>query len=397
MQVKIEKLDHLGRGIAYIDGKVVFVPKSVVGDILDINITSEKKNYSNGIIKSIIKPSLDRKEAKCPYFLACGGCDLQTLNYDKTLEYKKNNIINIFKRINVDINPKVISNSHEYNYRNKIELKIVNEKIGYFSANSYDLVPINNCLISFNCLNKVLKTINLLNIENGNITLRSNLKEEVLVIINTKDSISIDKFLKTNSNIIGIILNNKTIYGKNIINETIDAYSFQYSYNSFFQINPYITKELFSIINSNIDKNDKVLDLYCGVGTLSIVAAKKAKEVLGIEIVPNAIKDATVNAKLNKINNITFITSDVIRKLDTINKNYNTIIVDPPRNGLDTKLIDKIIENKPQKIIYVSCNSQTLVRDLKTLLNDYSLKDIYLLDMFSYTYHSELVCILQKK
>ena len=397
MQVKIEKLDHLGRGIAYIDGKVVFVPKSVVGDILDINITSEKKNYSNGIIKSIIKPSLNRKEAKCPYFLACGGCDLQTLNYDKTLEYKKNNIINIFKRINVDINPKVISNSHEYNYRNKIELKIVNEKIGYFSANSYDLVPINNCLISFNCLNKVLKTINLLNIENGNITLRSNLKEEVLVIINTKDSISIDKFLKTNSNIIGIILNNKTIYGKNIINETIDAYSFQYSYNSFFQINPYITKELFSIINSNIDKNDKVLDLYCGVGTLSIVAAKKAKEVLGIEIVPNAIKDATVNAILNKINNITFITSDVIRKLDTINKNYNTIIVDPPRDGLDTKLIDKIIENKPQKIIYVSCNSQTLVRDLKTLLNDYSLKDIYLLDMFSYTYHSELVCILQKK
>ena len=393
MQVTIEKFDHLGRGIAYVDGKIIFIPNTIIGDIVDATITKEKKNFLEGKLNKIIKPSQDRIEPLCPYFNECGGCILQTMSYEKTLDYKKNNIINIFKRINIDINPKIIKNPQPYNYRNKIELKIVDKKIGFYASKTHTIVEINNCLITMDCLNNVLKNIKYLNIINGSVTLRCNTNNDILVIINTKDNINIDNFIK-HTNVTGIILNNKTVYGSNTIIQTINNHSIKYSYNSFFQINPYVSQELFSIVENNIDKNDKVLDLYCGVGTLSI-SASKAKKLVGVEIIPNAIVNAKENSKDN--NNVEFILDDVSNAIDNVGKDFNTMIVDPPRKGLDNNTINTMLSIKPNKIIYVSCDPQTLVRDLSYLLKDYYIMDTYILDMFSYTYHLESICVLEMR
>ena len=172
---------------------------------------------------------------------------------------------------------------------------------------------------------------------------------------------------------------------------------FKISYNSFFQVNNIIAGEIFNIIEKNINEDDEVLDLYSGVGTLSIVAASKAKHVIGVEVVANAVKNALVNMKLNKKENLDFMLGDVPRVVSNIKNDIDTIIFDPPRKGLDTFTINYALEKKPKKIIYVSCNPITLVRDLKLLSDKYKIKELSILDMFSYSYHYESVCILEKE
>lgn len=398
MKIDIEKLDDFGRGIGYIDGKITFVPNTVPGDIVNINIIKEHKKYNEATIDNFIKYSEDRIKPPCPYFTKCGGCTLQNLSYENTINYKLNKIKNIFTKNRIDITPKIISNPNPYNYRNKISLKVVDTKIGFYLNNTHNIIEINECLIANPAINECINYIKNFNIINGNVIIRCNQNEEILIIIESQDNLTIDiELLKKKIKLVGIIINNKTFYGKNYLFERINNTLFKISYDSFFQVNPYIASELFQLISDNIKQYDKVLDLYCGVGTLSLNAASKALSVTGIEIVPNAILNALFNASLNDLSNVHFVLNDVSDAIAKIKLDFNKVIVDPPRAGLTKETIDILLKINPTSIIYVSCDPQTLVRDYKLLSDTYEIEKSYILDMFSYTYHVETVLILKKR
>ena len=396
--MNIERLDDLGRGIGYLDGKITFIPWTIPGDVVEVIVTENHKKYNVAKVKQFIKYSEKRIQPPCPYFTKCGGCTLQNLAYNDTLEYKVKKIKNIFKKNKIDINLEIIANSNPYNYRNKISLKVINGKIGFFENSTHQLVEIDGCIISNQALNKCIPLIEKMNIINGSITIRCNQNEEILIIIESQDNLTIDiELLKKKIKLVGIIINNKTFYGKNYLFERINNTLFKISYDSFFQVNPYIASELFQLISDNIKQYDKVLDLYCGVGTLSLNAASKALSVTGIEIVPNAILNAILNASLNDLSNVHFVLNDVSDAIAKIKLDFNKVIVDPPRAGLTKETIDILLKINPTSIIYVSCDPQTLVRDYKLLSDTYEIEKSYILDMFSYTYHVETVLILKKR
>lgn len=283
MKVEILRFDDFGRGICYVDDKVTFVPFSIPGDVLEIEITKEKKNYNEGKIVKIIKPSKNRVVPSCPYFGTCGGCAYQMLQYDDSILEKQNNVINYFKKNGLLIKPNIIKNDIPYNYRNKITLKIVNRKIGYFKNNSHEIVEINKCLLAENKINEVIKLIPSLNIINGEVIIRSSYKDEVLIIISTNDNVEISK-IKDIKNLKGIILNNKTIYKDNYFIEEVNDIKYNVAYDAFFQVNRLVCAKMFKLAQDFVNEGDIVLDLYSGVGTLSLSAARKAKEVVGVEI-----------------------------------------------------------------------------------------------------------------
>lgn len=395
MQVLVDKFDDFGQGITFVADVITFVPNTIPGDIVDIKIVKKKKKYNVGKVINYIKLSKDRIDYKCPYFNKCGGCVLQSISYDATINFKLNKVINLFNKYNLDIKPEIVKNPSDYNYRNKIKLMVIDGKIGYFETNSHTLVEINECVIASKAINKVIPLLKTFNIINGNIVIRCNLNDEILIIIESNDKLNIDiDVLKEKIKLVGIVVNNKTIYGDNFLIECINDIYYKISYDSFFQINPYVASKLFNIVKENIDKTDIVLDLYCGVGTLSLNAALNANEVIGVEIVPNAVLNAIYNAKINKINNTKFILNDAQDAVGKINKKFDKIIIDPPRSGLTKKTIDTILTIMPKKIIYVSCDPNTLIRDILLLKDKYSIEKSYILDMFSYSYHVECICIL---
>ena len=396
MEVKIEKLDDFGRGICYIDNKVTFVPNTIPNDLVEIEITKESKNYNEGKLINILIPSKKRIEPKCPYFSKCGGCVLQNMNYKDTLEYKKQKVINIFKKNKLEINPIVIENANYYNYRNKISLKVIDKKIGYYEPKSHSIVEIDSCLVASNSINKTIQSIKKMNIINGLVTIRCNKNDEILIIIKSKDKLNIDvDSIKENIKLVGIVINNKLFYGEDFLYENINGIFYKISYDSFFQVNPYIASKIFDIIKENINSNETVLDIYSGVGTLSLTASTVAKKVIGIEIVKNAVLNAIHNAKINKINNVDFLLNDATKAITKLNLSFDKVIVDPPRAGLSKIVIDTIKNIKPKEIIYVSCDPQTLVRDIKLLSDLYKINKFYIADMFSFSYHVESVCILK--
>ena len=398
MQVKIERFDDLGRGIGYINNKVTFIDKVVPEDIVEVELTKEKKKYNEAKLIKIIKQSPLRIDAKCPYFSKCGGCQFQNITYENTIKYKKEKIVNIFSKHKISIFPEVITNISPYNYRNKITLKVNNYKIGFYINKTHNLVEINKCLLANPAINASIPLIKRFNICNGEVTIRCNQNAEILIVINSQDNLNIDtNYLKSKIKLVGIVVNNKTYYGENSLFERMNNLLFKISYDSFFQVNPFIASQLFQIIGDNIDSSDKVLDLYCGVGTLSLMAAKKAQKVLGIEVVPNAIINALFNARVNDLNNTQFVINDASTAISKIKPDFNKIIVDPPRSGLTKNIIDVLLKIKPDAIIYVSCDPQTLVRDFTLLSSIYEIKKSYILDMFSYTYHIETILILTKK
>ena len=396
MEVKIEKLDDFGRGICYIDNKVTFVSNTIPNDLVEIKITKEFKNYNEGKLINILIPSKKRIEPKCPYFSKCGGCVLQNMNYKDTLEYKKQKVINIFKKNKLEINPIVIENANYYNYRNKISLKVIDKKIGYYEPKSHSIVEIDSCLVASNSINKTIQLIKKMNIINGLVTIRCNKNDEILIIIESKDKLNIDvDSIKENIKLVGIVINNKLFYGEDFLYENINGIFYKISYDSFFQVNPHIASKIFDIIKENINSNETVLDIYSGVGTLSLTASTVAKKVIGIEIVENAVLNAIHNAKINKINNVDFLLNDATKAITKLNLFFDKVIVDPPRAGLTKTVIDTIKKIKPKEIIYVSCDPQTLVRDIKLLSDLYIINKFYIADMFSFSYHVESVCILK--
>ena len=392
MQVHIDRMDHFGNGIGNINGKIIFVKGALPGETVDVIITKDKKSFMEGTINTIIYKSSKRVEPFCKYFGVCGGCSLCHLNYENTLEYKKERVKNILYKFDI---PKinVIKNENDLYYRNKIELKIVDGKLGFYEKSTHNLIEIKECKVTKKSINKSFEFVKNMKLENANVTIRANYNDEVLIIIDSKEKPVI--LNPEDYKIGGIVLNDKCIYGQDNFMEKINNLFFTVSYNSFFQVNNYINLELFNLIKENI-VGKTVLDLYSGVGTLSIVASKVVDKVYSIEVTQNAVKNALINAKINKCDNINFILGKVEDKIGFINDKIDTIIVDPARAGLDKKTIEVINNICPQRIIYVSCDTQSLANNLVDLTN-YEIKKFYILDMFSYTYHIECFCILDRK
>lgn len=398
-ECKIEKLDNQGRGICFIDSKITFVENALPGEVVVIKITKETKKYREAVVTKWIEKSPKRIPSPCPYFEKCGGCELLHSTYEDTITYKKEKLESImhkYAHIKTKIN--IIPSPKPLAYRNKITLKISNKKIGYYKTSSHELIEIEECLLAEEAINQFIKDIPKLNIKNGEVTIRSNYNKELLIWIKTKEKINPEiSFLKKKHKIVGIVLNDTPIEGETSFIEIINHQLFTISYDSFFQVNRGICSTLFHKIEKEIKPKETILDLYCGVGTLGITASKNAKKAFGIEIVKNAVLNAITNSKINKRDNIYYMLGDVADCLPKIKEEINTIIVDPPRAGLDKKTKETILSLKASKMIYISCDPMTLARDLKDLENDYEVISIEGLDMFPFTQHVESICVLYRR
>lgn len=393
MKTTITSMDFFGRGIASLDKKT-FVRDALPGEDVQIKITKTHKNYDEAEVVELYKINPKRVKSRCPYYPKCGGCTLRNLSYDDSLEYKLENIKQILKDY-IDEKTKINLISNKEKLRNKVTFKVVNSRLGFYEVKSNNLIEIDKCLNVKECINMIIPDLKTLNIINGEIMVRANYNNSLLISINSRETIYIKSLLE-NKNIAGIIYNDKVLYGKDYFYEQINEYKFKVSYKSFFQVSNYINSQIFNILSKEVEANSNVLDLCCGVGSLSI-ASNKARCVLGIEINTSSISDANYNARLNNIKNVKFVKGDAFAKLKNLNNKYDTLIVDPPRSGIKKKAVNDILNANFKKIIYISCNPITLKRDLNMLCSMYRIKKIYVLDMFSFTYHAEILCTLERR
>ena len=395
MRVLIDRLNDTGEGIGKINNKIVFIEKTVPGDVVEVENIIKHKSYLEASPSKIIKNSSKRISAPCPYYEKCGGCQIMNLNYQEQLAYKKEKVINIFKKYgDITVNPNIVFDK-EWHYRNKITLQVKQDKLGLFTSKSNEIVEIEECLLISNSMNKIIEFIK----ENikldgiNQIILREADNQHMVVF---KGNIVDKEALKLKSKVDSIYINNNHIYGTKKITTTLEKYKFNISKDSFFQVNHNQTIKLYNQIKKYLNKNSKILDLYCGTGSIGIYVSDNCISILGIEINKQAIKDANLNKKINNIENISFKCGDVANIITPKDK-YDTIIVDPPRSGLSKKTRKILLEISTNYIIYVSCNPITLVRDIKELSSKYELKDITLFDLFPNTYHVESISLLIHK
>lgn len=395
----IEKLDYYGRGISRVDNKVTFVSNTLPLEIVDIKTIKEKKKYNEAIVKKYLKTSKDRVIPKCKYYDICGGCNISHLREDLQEEFKSNKIKELFKnKLNVDIENNIIYDKF-YHYRDKVVLHIKKDKLGLYKNKSNELIEIDKCLLVEDKINEIIsllkelikteKNLNKATIKLGHIT------NEVMLILEG----SIKDYSKLSNRVDVLIINNRVISKKDYILSVIGRRKYKISKDSFFQVNPIITEKIYHEIRRNIEKLKarNVLDLYCGTGTIGIYISDLVEKVIGIEEVSDGVVDAKENRKINNVDNISFILGKVEDKINNINKDIDTIIVDPPRSGLHKKVISVLNKIQAKNIIYVSCNPITLVRDLSLLKEVYKIDFIKPYDMFPNTYHVECVCVLNRR
>lgn len=397
MQYKIEKLDNFGRGISHINNKIVFISNALEDEVVDATTTYLNKKFDEAKVNEIIEVSRMRIKPICPYFDICGGCNLLHMNYDDQLKFKYNKVKDIiFKYLKEDIKVNDVIYSNQFNYRNKASFE-VKEKLCYKMRKSTNLVDINYCYLLDKNINDIVHVLNNLNLKNiNNITIRTG-EEDIMVIISGNPTQEIIDALKEKAR--SIYVNDKLVYGRSNIVSKIGNYEFFVSDKSFFQVNKYNVKNLYDKVleYAELTGNENILDLYCGTGTIGIYLSKYAKSVIGIEVNEQAIFDANVNKNKNNIENISFICDTTSNINNIVNDDFDVIIVDPPRSGLDKNTINFLINSKAKRIVYVSCDIMTLVRDLNILKQDYDIREITPVDMFPNTYHVETVCILERK
>lgn len=397
--IKIDSLDHYGRGITKIDGKIAFIENALPNEIVEIKIYKDKKKYIEGSVLKYIKESKERVNVDCPYYNSCGGCNIMHLSYNDQLKFKQNKIENIIKKyLNEDIKINNIVGSDKcVNYRNKVTFQ-VKKNIGFYNNYTYDIISIDDCLISNELINNSIKYLKMLDLKNINkITCRTGLNELMIIIETNKENLDITP-LKKISNSIYLKINNqyKHIFGNKNIYEKLDKYKYIISPDSFFQINIDTCLKLYNKIKEYVGYNKNVIDLYCGTGSIGIFV-NDDNNVIGIEINESATKDAIENKKINNLNNINFICGDSGKKIKQLDFKPDTIIVDPPRSGLNKETINNILSFNAKDIIYVSCDPMTLIRDLKILNKYYNIKELTPFDMFPNTYHLESLTYLVKK
>lgn len=433
-----------GEGIAKIDGFTIFVNGVIKGERCKIAITKVTSSHGFARLIEILKKSEYRVEPDCFTYKRCGGCSLRHIDYDETLNIKQEkvqNLVNKTLKNKIEVN-RTLGMGNPYNYRNKAQYPVGTDKsgrpiFGIFANRTHEIIPIQEChiqkRISCEIADFVLSEMEKFNISVYNektgkglvrhiITKVGVITNEIMVIIviNGKEmpheltlaNNIIDKFpqVKTvvksinmkNTNVI-MGQKNFSIVGRGYITDRLGDFVFKISPMSFYQVNPVQAEALYNIAieKANITKDDVVCDLYCGIGTIGIFASKFAKKVYGIEIVSQAIEDARVNANLNKINNIEFICGDVEEAFDELIKKEkvkpDVIIVDPPRRGLDVKTIGNIIKLKTSRVVYISCNPATMVRDLKLMEELYEVVEVQPVDMFPFTSHVECCAVLELK
>lgn len=407
---EVLSLENEGQGVCKVKGVTVFVPKTLVGEKIRFRITEKKKNFARGKLIEILKPSNDREESLCPYYEECGGCDLRHQSDKKNLEFKCLKVQNALNKIGkIDYKIKnIIPSFKNENYRNKASFKVEDRRIGFYGNGTYQLVDISYCRLLDDKINKALEVIRSYIVNNENdiktvVIKYGNAMDDLLIDIylaDDKKNLKIVDFLKKNiPNLKTVVLNGKPVYGNGYIAQISNGLMFNCSFDSFFQVNSVTAEKLYdtAIKNAKLSKNDIVLDLYCGTGTISLIASKYVKKVIGVEIVANAVLDAKENAKINGISNIEFICGDATFEINKIKEKIDVIFVDPPRKGVDRKAIAIIKKINPKKIIYVSCNPVTMSRDLSYLNDLYTVKSITPIDMFPKTNHVESVSVLYRK
>ena len=414
MQIKdIKIVDILqdGRGVGKADSKVYFIEKAIFGEICDVEIINKKKNFIEAKKIKTKKQSCHYKQPPCPYYYECGGCSIMDINYQSQIKLKENLIKSaLLKFAKIQLEDIEVLQSKEFYYRNKIRLQITKDgKLAYNKKYSNDLVEIKDCLLA-----KKLIRENLGQIENitkeiskkypdslEEITIRAN-KKEILLNIKIKDE-KIISYIKNQykDSTYNINLINKkeiiNISGKDYIIYNLLGKKFKISMNDFYQVNDYMTEKLYKTAKNFLGENQKVLDLFCGSATSSI--AINDDHVVGIEINKNAIKDAKENAKINGLKDYKFIAKNAkyIDNKFIKKEKIDAIVLDPPRAGLDKEIIKTIAKTKIKKLVYISCNPQTLARDINRFQDkDYKLEKIKACDMFSQTMHVETVALLSK-
>ena len=386
-EVIINDEDDIGNGITRIDNFVVFVPYALKDEKIGIRITKVNKRFATGKIEKIITKSDRRECVKCKSFNECGGCSFLHLSF---LEEKKKKINFINKLFNTNI--KEILTNNEYNYRNKATFHVKDGKVGYYSESTNDLVEFDNCLLLDDRINEVysiLKNINLSGI--SEVVVRTSKNSVMVIFKGEKEDFNYDELIN-NIKIDSIYLNNKLLYGSAYIIEELDNIKYSIYPNAFFQVNTENMKIMYDKVKECAGSGDKLLDLYCGTGTIGIYLKDNFREVTGIEVNKEAILNANINRGLNNLTGINFICGDAsIAK----NNNYDVIVVDPPRSGLSKKVIDFLNKSNAKTIVYVSCNPKTLKRDLD-LLAKYSMTKLECINMFNKTKHCEVITSLER-
>lgn len=434
-----------GEGIAKIDNFTIFIPEAIKKEKIKIHIVKVNTSFAFAKIIEIIEKSEDRVlENDCDTYTRCGGCSLRHIKYNETLNMKKDMVQNLVNKEldgEVQVNNVVGMESPEY-YRNKLQYPIGKDKnnkvvMGVFAGRSHDVIKTDHCLIQNKKSQEVANFIYQYIFKNNlsvydeikkagllrHLVIKIGIKTNEIMCIFVVNGIElpgkddlvqrlVQKFpeiktilLNRNTKNTNVILgkNNTILYGEGYIYDRLDEYEFKISPLSFYQTNPIQTEKLYHLAmeEANLNKGDIVLDLYCGIGTIGILTSRYVKKVYGIEIIEEAINDAKENAKINKIQNIEFIVGDVENTLDKLMKKErilpSVIFVDPPRKGLEKNAIDNILKIEAKKVIYISCNPKTMVRDLKDLKEKYNIKSVTPVDMFPYTSHIECVTLLTLK
>lgn len=391
--IKIEKISYDGKGIGYIDGKVAFVSNALPNEIVNAKIIKENKNYYECETQEIIEKSKNRIKPACPYFNECGGCSYMHVTHEDEVEYKVNALKEILKRNAViDANVSTIISNNELGYRNKLSLKVENYEFGFYKEESHEFIKIDECPLASLAIRNIFKLKEYLKFKEGNILIRSNFNDEIIIKINSESSVDLNiEKLKEHIKLVGIIINEKVLYGEDFFIEQVHNYFYKVNINSFFQINLNILDKVINLLRKK--EYNTVADLYCGVGTLGIPLKKQ--KLYGIEIVKEAVIDAIYNAKINKQDNKYLLGS--AEAINKINAKIDTIIIDPPRAGLNKKTLDFLINYQSDNLIYMSCNPMTLAKNLKSLSTVYNIEEVFYLDMFPRTKHIETICLMKKK
>ena len=443
--LEIEDCGIDGEGIGKADGFTVFVKDAVIGDTVTAKIIKAKKNYGYGRLMEVLKPSPYRVEPKCEFARQCGGCQLQALSYDQQLVFKTNKVKGHLERIggftDIPMEP-IIGMDELFHYRNKAQFPVGRNKegkivTGFYAGRTHNIIENRDCALGVaenkEVLDRVIAHMEKYGIEPYNEATGKGLVRHVLIrygyftkevmvclILNGNKIPKEEQLVKSLCEIPGmtsitINVNKKhsnvilgeeirLLWGQEYITDRIGDISYQISPLSFYQVNPMQTQKLYAkaLEYADLHGEETVWDLYCGIGTISLFLAQKAKFVRGVEIVPAAIENAKENAKLNGLENTEFFVGkaeEVLPREYKKNGVYaDVIVVDPPRKGCDETLLETMIEMNPERIVYVSCDSATLARDLKYLCErGYELRKVCPVDQFGMTVHVETVVLLSHK
>ena len=449
IQLTIEDMGVSGEGIGKAEGMTFFVKDALIGDHIRAGITKLKKNYGYARLLEILTPSPWRVQPRCPIHRQCGGCQIQALDYKKQLEFKQKKVLENLQRIGGFAEPPmepVVGMEVPYHYRNKAQFPIGKDKdgriiAGFYAGRTHQIIPNRDCALGVPVNKEILDIIIGIMEEKGiepyDEQTRKGLVRHVLIrygfhtkeimvciVVNGEKLSYADVFVEelcklkgmtsisinVNQQNTNVIMGQevKVLWGQPWITDRIGDISYRISPLSFYQVNPVQTEKLYRLAleYADLKGTETVWDLYCGIGTISLFLARQAKKVYGVEIVPQAIRDARENARINKIENVEFFTGkaeeilpDFYKKEEKAGRSpqADVIVVDPPRKGCDQELLDTILKMQPERIVYVSCDSATLARDLKILCREeYDLKRVSPVDQFCHTSHVETVCCLHR-